>query len=216
MIDASSLRAMFPAAGARLTPFLPHFKDALAFGEINTPARQAAFLAHLAHESGEFRWLEELATGADYEGRADLGNTDDGDGERYKGRGPIQITGHAAYMACGAFMGVDLLAKPELLLQPEYGMRSAAWFWRYYKPPLNRCADRGWFQVTTRLVNGGLNGWPARLAYYQRNRRLLGLEPYTEASEDSDIRAFQAAHGLVVDGTVGPRTLAALMRESRP
>lgn len=211
----AALRAMFPAAGPRLTPFLPHFPDALAFGEITTPLRQAAFLAHLAHESGEFRWLEELASGAEYDTRTDLGNTPevDGDGERYKGRGPIQLTGHTAYMACGAALGIDLLARPELLLQPEYGMRSAAWFWRYFKPPLNRCADRGWFRVTTRLVNGGLNGWADRLEHYQRNRRLLDVEPYTEAGEDRSIREFQAAHGLAVDGAVGPRTLVKLMAE---
>jgi putative chitinase len=67
--------------------------------EVTTPLRQAAFLAQLAHESGQFRFMEEIwgPTPAQrrYEGRRDLGNIQPGDGFRYKGRGPIQITGRA-------------------------------------------------------------------------------------------------------------------------
>lgn len=211
MIAEQQLREMFPNAGARLTPHLPYIPDALEFGEINTPMRQAAFLAQLAHESACFLYMEELASGEAYEGRADLGNTEPGDGVRFKGRGPIQITGRANYQACGAFLGLPLLAEPELLTRPEYGTMSAAWFWKEAKPWLNRCADRGWFKVTTRLINGGLNGWDARQQYYQRNLRLLDLPLYEPSAETRSIREFQAAHGLAVDGDAGPRTLAALL-----
>lgn len=81
------LRAMMPNAGNRLTPHLPFINDALAFGEIDSPMRVAAFMAQLAHESGEYQFMEELASGDAYEGRLDLGNTEPGDGRRYKGAG---------------------------------------------------------------------------------------------------------------------------------
>ena len=212
MIPDQQLRAMFPGAGARLTPHLPYFPDALRMGDITTEKRFAAFAAQLAHESVEFRYMEELASGADYEGRADLGNVQPGDGVRFKGRGPIQITGRANYQAAGVFLGVNLLERPDLLARPEYGTMSAAWFWRHAKPWLNAAADRGWFKVTTRLVNGGLNGWDDRLQFYQRNLRILGLPPYEPAGETTSIREFQHANGLTVDGDCGPRTLAALLR----
>lgn len=212
MINAALVCAMMPGAPRiRLAPHLPHIDDALEAGAIGSPMRIAAFMAHLAHESGEYRWMEELADGSAYEGRADLGNVEPGDGPRYKGRGPIQITGRANYRDAGAFLGLPLLSQPELLARPEHGTLAAAWFWRRAKPWLNPAAELGWFRVTTRLVNGGYNGWPDRVGYYQRNRYLLGLEPYTEADEDASIRAFQAAHGLVPDGDCGPRTLAALL-----
>ncbi len=59
-----------------------------------------------------------------------------GDGVKFKGHGPIQITGRAAHKACGQFLGVDLVKDPRLLTKPEYGLFSAAWFWSRYKPPL--------------------------------------------------------------------------------
>ncbi len=211
MIAESQLREMFPLAGDRLTQHLPYIPDALEFGEIDTPLRQAAFLAHLAHESGEYRWLEEIASGEAYEGRADLGNVEPGDGVRFKGRGPIQITGRANYQGAGSFLGVNLLKQPELLARPEYGTMAAAWFWAKLKPWLNPAADRGWFKVTTRLVNGGLNGWDERQRYYQRNLRILGMPLYEPSAETQSIREFQHERGLVVDGDCGPRTLAALL-----
>lgn len=211
MIDQALLWQMFPNAGARLAPHLPYIGEALEFGEITTPLRQAAFLAQLAHESGEYRYMEELASGEDYEGRTDLGNTEPGDGVRFKGHGPIQITGRANHKACGAFLGLNLIADPTLITTPRYGTMSAAWFWKEAKPWLNRCADRGWFKVTTRLINGGLNGWDDRQQYYQRNLRLLDLPLYEPSAETRSIREFQAAHGLAVDGDAGPRTLAALL-----
>lgn len=219
-ITDAQLREMFPSADARLTPHLPYMNDALSFGEITTPLRQAAFLAQVAHESGCYLYMEEIWGPTDaqlgYEGRADLGNVQPGDGIKYKGRGPLQITGRSTYQACGAFMRLPLVVYPELLTRPEHATRSAAWFWRHAKPWLNACADRGWFRVTTRLINGGLNGIDERLRYYQRNLRILGLPLYEPSAETQSIREFQHEHGLLVDGDCGARTLAALMRESQP
>lgn len=143
--------------------------------------------------------------------RTDLGHVEPGDGVRFKGRGPMQITGRANYQACGTFLGLPLLKQPELLSRPEYGTMAAAWFWSRLKPYLNACEDSGWFKVTTRLANGGYDGRDDRLRYYQRSLRILGLPLYEPSAETQSIPEFQRAHGLVVDGDCGPRTLAALL-----
>src|SRR3990167_10770471 len=134
MITREQLLKIMPFAKARVDLFLDALRRAMEEFKINTPARQAAFLAQIAHESAELRYVRELASGEAYDtGRLAerLGNTpeDDDDGERYKGRGLIQITGTRNYRACGEALGLDLLAKPELLEQPGLAARSAAWFW---------------------------------------------------------------------------------------
>lgn len=207
-VTEEQLRRMMPSAGPRLDPHLLYIGPALEQAEIDTPERIAAFIAQLAHESGEYRYMEELADGSAYEGRADLGNNFTGDGVKYKGHGPIQITGRANHEAAGRALGIDLIANPRLLTQPQYGTASACWFWN--SRDLSLLADRSWFRMITRIINGGYNGWEDRLTYYQRNRSLLGLPPYRQTEEDAAIRAFQTIHGLVADGDAGPRTLAAL------
>jgi predicted chitinase len=212
MPTEAEIRQMMPNAGARLDAHLPYINPALDWGQITTPRRIAAFMAQLAHESGEYRFMEEIADGSAYEGREDLGNTHPGDGPKYKGHGPIQITGRAAHKACGEALGLDLINNPTLICKPEYGTKAAVWFWTKYKPPLNAVADKDWFRTTTRIVNGGFNGWADRLQYYTRDRALLGLPPYTQQGEDASIRAFQGANGLGVDGDAGQNTLKKLMQ----
>jgi len=136
-----------------------------------TGPREAMFIAQLCHESGGFRYVEELASGEAYEGRKDLGNTEEGDGVRFKGRGLIQITGRENYRACGDALGVDLLSDPPLLERPDLACRSAAWFW--HKRGLNELADKGDFRTITKRINGGLNGWADRLAFYEKAQEVL-------------------------------------------
>jgi putative chitinase len=142
---------------------------------INTPARQAAFLAQIAHESGCFRWVREIwgPTPAQlrYEGRQDLGNTEPGDGSRFRGRGLIQVTGRANYMRTGAALGIDCVSNPELLEQPEHAARSAADFWEYHG--LNELADEGKFETITKRINGGLNGYTDRVIAWDRSKTAL-------------------------------------------
>lgn len=166
------LQAIMPLARAgRASAYLPYLNAAMAEFSIDTPSRQAAFLAQLAHESGELRYTRELANGSAYEHRADLGNTEPGDGVRFKGRGLIQVTGRLNYAQCAAALDLDLLAHPELLEEPVNACRSAAWFWA--SRALNDLADRGDFERITRRVNGGLNGEESRLAYWARAKQVL-------------------------------------------
>ena len=165
MLTLDQLKQIMPYAGDRATAFLDSLNAAMVEFEINTPMREAAFLAQIAHESGSLRYVKELATGSAYEGRKDLGNTQEGDGSRYKGRGLIQITGRSNYKAVGDALGIDCIDSPELLESRESACRSAAWFWKTHG--LNELADAGDFEHITKRINGGLNGQAERLAVYQ-------------------------------------------------
>jgi len=167
------LREVMPYNAGRAEVFAQPLSDAMQEYSITTARRQAAFLAQVAHESGELRYTRELASGDAYEGRADLGNTEVGDGPRYKGRGLLQITGRAAYEACGTALGIQLVANPALLEVPVAASRSAAWFWQ--TRGLNELADGDKFFSITHKVNGGYNGGDQRLAYYLVARKVFGL-----------------------------------------
>lgn len=162
---------IMPYARSRASAFLAPLNAAMAEFGITTPARQASFLAQVGHESGQLRYVLELASGAAYEGRKDLGNTVAGDGIRFKGRGLIQITGRANYKACGSALGLDLIDHPELLEQPANACRSAGWFWK--TRGLNEMADAGDQVRVTRRVNGGTNGLADRLALFAVAQRVL-------------------------------------------
>ncbi len=174
LISESQLRRMIPNAGSRLDAHLPYIVPAMVEGRIDTLRRIAAFLAQLAHESGEYRYMEEIwgPTQAQltYAHRADLGNVHPGDGVKFKGHGPIQITGRDAHARCGAALGLDLIADPTLICRPEHATRSAVWFWNDKMGGLSPLADRDWFKAITRLINGGFNGLSDRRQYWDRNR----------------------------------------------
>ena len=165
MITLNDLIAICPRAKeATLSLYVEPLNAAMSEFYISANVeRETHFLAQVAHESGGFRYVCELASGEDYEGRADLGNTEPGDGVRFRGRGLIQITGRANYRDCGNALGVDLLGQPELLERPVLAARSAGWFW--ISRNLNELADRGDVRAITKRINGGLNGYQDRLAY---------------------------------------------------
>jgi len=170
---------IMPLASTRVSRFLKPLNDAMKEFSIDTPLRQAAFIAQLAHESGSFRYMQEIASGEAYEFRAALGNTQKGDGKKFKGRGPIQITGRTNYLACSIRLYGDyrLLDTPELLEHPEDGCRAAGWFWD--SRGLNRLADDSAFKTITRRINGGFNGLADREAFYAK--ALNQLTPKKEA-----------------------------------
>ncbi len=171
-LTEKQLRDIMPRlSAARAEECLPHLDAAMVEADIVTSQRQAAFLAQLAHESGELRFFEELSSGEQYEGRKDLGNTEPGDGRRYKGRGPIQLTGRANYRAAGRALGIDLEGNPTRAGDVDVGFRVAAWYWT--SRGLNALADAGDFREITRRINGGFNGLAEREAYYRRALEVL-------------------------------------------
>ena len=176
-MHSQEILAIFPLAGSKAAIFASPLTSAMDEFQINTPARQAAFLAQCGHESGQLRYVRELAAGDAYEGRKDLGNTQLGDGIRFKGRGLIQITGRANFAACGKALVLDLIKHPELLEEPVNACRSAAWFWSAHG--LNELADMGDFLKISVRINGrnkktGLpNGWDDRQALYGKAKEVL-------------------------------------------
>lgn len=155
-------------------PYLPLLKIQPNAYQVNTPLRLAHFCAQIGHESLSLTYTEEIASGAAYEGRKDLGNTQKGDGIRFKGRGLIQLTGRQNYSDYGDYAGLDLLkAGNEILIAitPSYALDVALWFWQ--KRNLNSFADRDDLRSITRRVNGGYNGLPERQAYLDRAKFFL-------------------------------------------
>jgi predicted chitinase len=123
----------------------------------NVKNRLAAFLMNVAKESGELYYVEEIADGWDYEWREDLGNTQQGDGPRYKGHGYIQTTGRLNHRKVGEALGVDFEANPLRLTEQPYPWYSAGWYWRYGSSwgNLNEYADACDFRSTILGVRGG-------------------------------------------------------------
>jgi putative chitinase len=173
MISSTQLVIIYPLARARIATFINPLIAAMDEFQINTPLRIAAFLAQVGQESGQLLYVKELASGAAYEGRKDLGNTQAGDGVRYKGRGLIQVTGRANYAAMQAALNVPCIDHPELLETPINACRSAAQFW--FAHGLNALADEGNFMLITKRINGGVNGLAARVAYYNAAKTVLGI-----------------------------------------
>lgn len=173
MLTREDLLFIMPNSRKRVDEFLDPINATLDEFEINTPERQAAFLAQIAHESGELRYVKELASGEAYEGREDLGNVDPGIGVWTKGRGLIEITGEVNYEKASAYFGVDFVFDPEQLEKPEFASRTAGWFWRGHG--LNALADAGDFLRITKRINGGTNGLADRQKYWARAKTRLGV-----------------------------------------
>lgn len=175
MITGSQLRAIYGDTAANEDAWAEPLTDACVHYEINTRLRVAAFLAQVGHESGRLRYVREIwgptLPQKRYEGRLDLGNTQPGDGERFKGRGLIQITGRTNYDQVGDALSFDFVAHPEALEQPEHAAMSAGWFWNSRK--LNALADKGDFLGITKRINGGYNGQADRQALYDRALKVL-------------------------------------------
>jgi putative chitinase len=181
MLTDAHLKAIMPNMPvARRALFLPALNKTMQTYTISNRLRAAAFLGQLAHESGEFRYMEELwgptAQQLRYEPPSTLatklGNTQVGDGKRYKGRGPIQITGRANYKTYGTLLGLNLVAQPELVASPGVGLSAAGMFWR--TNGLNALAELQDYREITRRINGGYTGWEERLRYYEVAKKVLG------------------------------------------
>ena len=199
LVTAQLLLQILPNAGPVAGVFVPVLNTAISRYQIVGTKRIAAFIAQVGHESNHLtRLVESLNYSADalrktwpslfnmelasavarkpeqianiaYGNR--MGNTKPGDGWKYRGRGLIQITGRANYMACEEGVGLDLINQPELLEQPKHACMSAAWYWG--TNGLNTLADAGKFDAITQRINGGQNGAADRQALYVRALKVL-------------------------------------------
>ena len=197
MISLEQLIAATVCSKANAQKFLKPIADTCDKYGINTPARILCFLAQVGHESGGLYYTEELASGKAYEGRKDLGNTQPGDGPRYKGRGLIQITGRANYASLSKDLGADFINNPALLggknvtacteEQLKYAALSAGWYWN--KTNLNAYADKidisktieadpnlQAFKDLTKRINGGYNGLQDRVARFKAGQKSFKMQ----------------------------------------
>jgi putative chitinase len=173
-VDAQTMREVAPTfSGARAASQAKIIAEAgavlaatLESYDITSRLRIAHFLGQTCEESAGYRTTEEFASGKEYEGRTDLGNTQKGDGPRYKGRGLLQLTGRANYADYGKALGVDLVNNPTLAAQPALSLKIACEYWKRHN--INADCDRDDVQAVTRKVNGGLNGLTDRIAFTQK------------------------------------------------
>ena len=199
---------MTHASPAKRAAALPVLNAVAAAYNISNQRRLAAWLATLAVESGELKYQEEIASGAAYEGRRNLGNTQKGDGRRFKGRGRIQITGRDNYQSYTDYLKrhkhlpfIDFIQNPAALANEPYATDSAGWFFAV-KINANPLADKGLFLNTQVKVNGrnkktGLpNHWPVRNAYYKRGLAVLPAGFKLDASTASYTEGWSRSRNL--------------------
>lgn len=167
------------ATEANIDKFYQPMLDTFTKFCIDTKLRQAAFIAQIAHESGSLKYVREIASGEAYDvGKlaVRLGNTPDpdGDGQRYKGRGLIQLTGRANYEAASQYFLTDFVRFPEWVERPEYATAVSGWFWWRHK--LNPLADVRDIRRITKIINGGYNGLDSRISHYNRALKAFGIQ----------------------------------------
>lgn len=192
-LTAEHLKAIVPGIKDNtILAFLAYLNKYMAEAQINTAQRIAAFLAQVLHESGGLKYTREIWGPTAQQKRYErdrrqpwvadnarnalafaLGNTEEGDGAKFKGHGLIQTTGRSNHKKCSIALFGDhrLLKTPELLTTPENAVRSACWYWT--SKNLNAKADTPGIQDETKAVNGGLNGITERQAYYNRAIEVL-------------------------------------------
>jgi len=165
MITTAIIKKICPYAKlVNINNFVPYLNELMPKYEIDTVIRIRHFISQLAHESGSFNYVEEIASGKAYEFRKSLGNINEGDGVKFKGRGLIQITGRNNYKKLSEDIGVDFISNPELLKTPKYAVESACWYWK--KANLNSSADIDDIKGVTKKINGGYNGLQNRINFY--------------------------------------------------
>jgi predicted chitinase len=163
----------------RYAALLPALESCLIQCGCTTVDRIAMWCAQIGHESGGLKWMEEIADGSAYEGRNDLGNTEPGDGTRFKGRGPIQVTGRRNYTALSewAFKAglvsspTYFVDRPSELASDKYGFLGVTWYWTTQRK-LNEASDAKDIDKATRMINGGLNGIADRRTRYAKAEAL--------------------------------------------
>lgn len=212
-ITAADIKKMSPTAAARIVSGIVDNQAAIARGGIDTPLRLCHFMAQLAHESAHFGVTREFASGAAYEGRASLGNTQPGDGRRYRGRGLIQTTGRANYrQATGDLRKLDASApdfeaNPTALEEFPWALLAGISYWQ--RRNINPPADRDDVVAVTKKINGGTNGLEDRKRYLAKAKAIWmaggGASAGAAAPAAAPARASSAdADPVLRQGDQGP------------
>lgn len=217
LITESVLRNLCPYAKSDLLKAVVDNFNQLApqFG-VTSDLRVCHFFAQAAVETDWFKTLQEYASGDEYEGRKDLGNTQPGDGHRYKGRGIFQTTGRSNYDMTGKKMGLDLINNPQLLLEPRNAVLSALIYWQ--SRGMNAIADRDDIDAATKAVNGGYNGYDDRVRALGVLKSTIGQSFVGPSSGLADVENVQIMLKIlgykvgVIDGLYGPATTAAVKK----
>jgi len=185
-----------PAGAGPITPELMHrltaysassFNDAFcnsfnnmlaATGFDKHPQAMQMLMANLMTESGNFVWMHEIASGSAYEGRSDLGNTQPGDGPRFRGCGPLQVTGRTHFQQFHDWLkanrGIDdprILSEGTAYVADAYPFEIAI-SWIQNNHLLDVCLNQG-FDACCKRINGGTRGWESRHANYQHCQQVM-------------------------------------------
>lgn len=179
LMSLDKLKALFPGAREDVLAVIADSRDLFEHYKVNTDARMRMFLAQMSHESNKFKSLKEKRyRNTTFEekyghnsrvGRV-LGNTQPGDGEKYFGRGIIQLTGRWNYEYYGGLAGVDLINNPDAACEPEVALKVSLAYWD--KKRLNEAADKEDVKLATKRINGGYNGLKDRESRYERLRNV--------------------------------------------
>ena len=143
-----------------------------------------------------------------YAGRMSNGDTDSGDGWKYRGRGPIQLTGKANYSAFSADMDVDAVDSPDNVSEDkEMALMSAIWYWN--KNSLNKYADSGDIKTMTKRINGGYIGLEDRIHHWEMALTAMGEDTgHSDASVDEDDHVDSDNYGVLRKGMRGEGVVA--------
>lgn len=179
--------------------------------KINTELRLIHFLSQIGHESGEFRYTEELASGENYEWRKDLGNTKPGDGVKYKGRGLIQLTGKYNYIAFSKYMNTDNIVHYPDCVKDDYELCVMTAFFYWEKTKLNNYADKDDIKQVTKRINGGYNGLQDRKRLYDLAKLNLN---FIKIKFIQELLNIKYGSELVVDGIYGQYTEKELVKNN--
>lgn len=216
-MDAKTLSAaMGGSAGqARYEQLVEPFTKAMCDADITNVNRAAMWCAQVGHESSGLLYTEEIADGSEYEGREDLGNTQPGDGPRFKGRGPIQLTGRSNYAECSKW-GFDqgilptptfFVDNPEAAASDEYLFVGSVYYWAVARPNLNQLSDNQDLEGATQAINGGYNGLEDRRSRYQ-NCLNLGEALLPDGDEEeidmATVEDINFKLDLILDQMAGP------------
>lgn len=166
-LTADVLAQAMGCSVGRAREMLDPFVGAMRAAQITTPLRAAHWCAQIGHESAGLVYMEEIASGEAYNGRTDLGNIYPGDGPRFKGSGPIQLTGRHNFGLFSEWCFAKryttsptyFVDHPDLVrTNPKWGFLAASWYWTVARPNLNRLADADDLVGVTKAINGGTTG----------------------------------------------------------